>query len=71
VTATSTDQRSTDQRSTNAVDAVPHRRFSWRALVGRGSLDIQSKLLVMLLAVSFVAALVIGAVGYVNGRLAA
>lgn len=59
---------STDQRSTDTVDAVPHRRFSWRALVGRGSLDIQSKLLVMLLAVSFVAAVVIGAVGYVAGR---
>ncbi|WP_147430040.1 adenylate/guanylate cyclase domain-containing protein [Frondihabitans australicus] len=47
---------------------VPHRRFRWRALFGRGSLDIQSKLLIMLLAVSVLATLVVGAIGYVSGR---
>ncbi len=39
-----------------------------RAFLTSGSLDIQSKLLVMLLAVSIVAALVVAVVGYVNGR---
>ncbi|NIJ04294.1 adenylate/guanylate cyclase domain-containing protein [Frigoribacterium faeni] len=55
--------------STSSTDetTTTRRRSPLRAL-GRGSLDIQSTLLVMLLAVSFLAAIVIGAVGYVNGR---
>jgi class 3 adenylate cyclase len=53
--------------STTATDSGRGRR-RWRGVVGRPSFDIQSKLLVMLLVVSFLAALVIGAVGYVNGR---
>ncbi|BDZ51685.1 adenylate/guanylate cyclase domain-containing protein [Frondihabitans sucicola] len=56
------------QESSDVVTSVPKRRFRWRAFLGRGSLDIQSKLLVMLLAVSILATLVIGAIGYVNGR---
>lgn len=47
---------------------LPRRGFRWRAFFGRGSLDIQSKLLVMLLAVSILATLVIGVIGYVSGR---
>ncbi|AMM21804.1 hypothetical protein AX769_18680 [Frondihabitans sp. PAMC 28766] len=47
---------------------VPRRRFRWGAFIGRGSLDIQSKLLIMLLAVSVLATIVVGAIGYVNGR---
>ncbi|MGU3409950.1 adenylate/guanylate cyclase domain-containing protein [Microbacterium sp. M1A1_1b] len=49
-------------------DPAPQRRSRWRRFRTTGSLDIQSKLLVMLLGVSVLAALVIGAVGYVNGR---
>ncbi|WP_144713860.1 adenylate/guanylate cyclase domain-containing protein [Curtobacterium pusillum] len=44
------------------------RRGRVRGFLARGSFDIQSKLLVMLLAVSIVAALVVGVVGYLNGR---
>lgn len=50
------------------VDDAPRRRGKFRAFLTSGSLDIQSKLLVMLLAVSIVAALVVGVVGYLNGR---
>jgi class 3 adenylate cyclase len=53
---------------TAVTTPLPHRGFRWRAFFGRGSLDIQSKLLVMLLAVSILATLVIGVIGYVNGR---
>ncbi|MDR2320423.1 MAG: hypothetical protein LBE60_02115, partial [Microbacterium sp.] len=35
---------------------------------GRRGLSIQSKLLIMLLGVSLVSALIIGAIGFVNGR---
>lgn len=56
----------------SSSDAVrpdgPRRPGRFRAFLTSGSLDVQSKLLVMLLAVSVVAALVVGAVGYVNGR---
>lgn len=55
------------QESTD-VQSIPRRRFRWGAFVGRGSLDIQSKLLIMLLAVSILATLVVGAIGYVSGR---
>lgn len=50
------------------VEEAPRRRPALRGLFSRGSLDIQSKLLVMLLGVSILAALVVGAVGYLNGR---
>ncbi|TDN45796.1 class 3 adenylate cyclase [Curtobacterium flaccumfaciens] len=50
------------------VDDAPRRRGKFRAFLTSGSLDIQSKLLVMLLAVSIIAALVVGVVGYLNGR---
>jgi len=68
--ASATDAGGTGPRvSTSSTDetTTTRRRSPLRAL-GRGSLDIQSTLLVMLLAVSFLAAIVIGAVGYVNGR---
>jgi hypothetical protein len=64
-TSTST---STSTSSDEATTTPARRRSPLRALFGRGSLDIQSTLLVMLLAVSFLAAIVIGSVGYVNGR---
>lgn len=54
--------------STPPDPTPPSRRGRWRRFRATGSLDIQSKLLVMLLAVSVLAALVVGAVGYVNGR---
>jgi len=50
------------------TDQPARRKGRWRRFLTTGSLDIQSKLLVMLLGVSVLAALVIGAVGYVNGR---
>jgi len=50
------------------IDQPTRRKGRWRRFFTTGSLDIQSKLLVMLLGVSVLAALVIGAVGYVNGR---
>ncbi|WFR66687.1 cache domain-containing protein [Curtobacterium flaccumfaciens] len=50
------------------VEDVPRRSGKLRAFLASGNLDIQSKLLVMLLAVSIVAALVVGVVGYLNGR---
>ncbi|WP_083402541.1 adenylate/guanylate cyclase domain-containing protein [Curtobacterium sp. MCBA15_008] len=50
------------------VEDAPRRRGKFRAFLTSGTLDIQSKLLVMLLAVSIVAALVVGVVGYLNGR---
>jgi hypothetical protein len=50
------------------VEDAPRRTGRWRAFRTTGVLDIQSKLLIMLLAVSILAALVVGAVGYVNGR---
>jgi len=50
------------------IDQPARRKGRWRRFLTTGSLDIQSKLLVMLLGVSVLAALVIGAVGYVNGR---
>ncbi|ROP64207.1 adenylate/guanylate cyclase domain-containing protein [Curtobacterium sp. PhB115] len=50
------------------IAEAPRRKGKFRAFLTSGSLDIQSKLLVMLLAVSIVAALVVGAVGYLNGR---
>ncbi|MEN0103065.1 MAG: adenylate/guanylate cyclase domain-containing protein [Curtobacterium sp.] len=54
--------------SIRVIDQPARRKGRWRRFVTTGSLDIQSKLLVMLLGVSVLAALVIGAVGYVNGR---
>ncbi|SDS39952.1 adenylate/guanylate cyclase domain-containing protein [Microlunatus soli] len=45
---------------------VARRRHRWR--IGRPGIGIQSKLLIMLLGVSILAAVVVGAVGYVNGR---
>ncbi len=54
--------------SIRVVDQPARRKGRWRRFFTTGSLDIQSKLLVMLLGVSVLAALVIGAVGYVNGR---
>lgn len=50
------------------VEDAPRRTGKFRAFLTSGSLDIQSKLLVMLLAVSIAAALVVGVVGYLNGR---
>ncbi|WP_248704454.1 adenylate/guanylate cyclase domain-containing protein [Curtobacterium sp. MWU13-2055] len=50
------------------VEDAPRRKGKLRAFLTSGSLDIQSKLLVMLLAVSIIAALVVGVVGYLNGR---
>ena len=50
------------------VEDAPRKKGKLRAFLTSGALDIQSKLLVMLLAVSIVAALVIAVVGYVNGR---
>ncbi|GAA3337076.1 adenylate/guanylate cyclase domain-containing protein [Curtobacterium pusillum] len=50
------------------VEDAPRRKGRLRTFLASGSLDIQSKLLVMLLAVSIVAALVVGVVGYLNGR---
>jgi class 3 adenylate cyclase len=50
------------------VEEAPRKKGKLRAFLTSGSLDIQSKLLVMLLAVSIVAALVVAVVGYVNGR---
>ncbi|MCT9621475.1 adenylate/guanylate cyclase domain-containing protein [Curtobacterium sp. C2H10] len=50
------------------VEDAPRKKGKFRAFLTSGSLDIQSKLLVMLLAVSIVAALVVGVVGYLNGR---
>ncbi|GAA4677269.1 adenylate/guanylate cyclase domain-containing protein [Frondihabitans cladoniiphilus] len=55
-------------RDSVATAPIPRRRFRWAAFFGRGSLDIQSKLLVMLLAVSLLSTVVIGVIGYVNGR---
>lgn len=40
-------------------------RRSWR---GRAGLSIQSKLLIMLLAVSLVSSVIVGAIGFLNGR---
>ncbi|MFZ6992399.1 adenylate/guanylate cyclase domain-containing protein [Curtobacterium sp. RRHDQ66] len=54
--------------SIRVIDQPARRKGRWRRFFTTGSLDIQSKLLVMLLGVSVLAALVIGAVGYVNGR---
>lgn len=54
--------------SIRVTDQPARRKGRWRRFLTTGSLDIQSKLLVMLLGVSVLAALVIGAVGYVNGR---
>jgi class 3 adenylate cyclase len=54
--------------SARVVEDAPRRTGRWRAFRNTGVLDIQSKLLIMLLAVSILAALVVGAVGYVNGR---
>ncbi|WP_175481259.1 adenylate/guanylate cyclase domain-containing protein [Curtobacterium sp. MMLR14_010] len=51
-----------------ASGRAPRRPSRWRRFRNTGSLDIQSKLLVMLLGVSILAAVVVGAVGYVNGR---
>ena len=64
----STTTSSTTTSAGEATSTPTRRRSPLRALFGRGSLDIQSTLLVMLLAVSFLAAIVIGSVGYVNGR---
>jgi class 3 adenylate cyclase len=58
----------TDDAVVEPTTTPTRRRSPLRALAGRGSLDIQSTLLVMLLAVSFLAAIVIGTVGYVSGR---
>lgn len=58
----------TDPGDPRVIDDVPRRRNRFRSFLTSGSLDIQSKLLVMLLAVSIVAALVVGVVGYLNGR---
>ncbi|WP_420365053.1 adenylate/guanylate cyclase domain-containing protein [Curtobacterium sp. L3-7] len=58
----------TQTGSIRVIDQPARRKGRWRRFVTTGSLDIQSKLLVMLLGVSVLAALVIGAVGYVNGR---
>ncbi|ARC56247.1 Adenylate cyclase [Frondihabitans sp. 762G35] len=55
-------QAASPPTSDSRGDARPRRRL------GRGSLDIQSKLLIMLLAVSVLSTVVIGAIGYVNGR---
>lgn len=44
--------------------AEPRRR-SWR---GRAGLSIQSKLLIMLLAVSLVSSVIVGTIGFLNGR---
>ncbi len=41
------------------------RRRSWK---WRGGLSIQSKLLVMLLAVSLISSVIVGAIGFINGR---
>ncbi|WP_431074854.1 adenylate/guanylate cyclase domain-containing protein [Microbacterium phyllosphaerae] len=41
------------------------RKRSWR---GRAGLSIQSKLLIMLLAVSLVSSVIVGAIGFINGR---
>jgi class 3 adenylate cyclase len=51
------------------IDApAPPRKHRWRTFRRTGVLDIQSKLLVMLLAVSIIAALVVAWVAYANGR---
>ncbi|WP_144875715.1 adenylate/guanylate cyclase domain-containing protein [Microbacterium sp. 1.5R] len=45
--------------------AVREGRRSWR---GRAGLSIQSKLLIMLLAVSLASSVIVGAIGFINGR---
>ena len=57
-----------DSGGPRVVEEAPRKRGKFRAFLTSGTLDIQSKLLVMLLAVSILAALVVGAVGYVNGK---
>jgi class 3 adenylate cyclase len=53
---------------TRVITEPTVRKHRWRTFRQTGTLDIQSKLLIMLLAVSILAALVVGAVGYFNGR---
>ncbi|PCE15706.1 hypothetical protein AUC47_12585 [Microbacterium sp. SZ1] len=48
-----------------ATPATREGRRSWR---GRAGLSIQSKLLIMLLAVSLVSSVIVGAIGFINGR---
>lgn len=48
-----------------AASATREGRRSWR---GRAGLSIQSKLLIMLLAVSLVSSVIVGAIGFLNGR---
>lgn len=49
---------------TSTVGTVSEARSRWR----RGGLSIQSKLLIMLLGVSLVSSVVVGAIGFINGR---
>lgn len=51
--------------SDSGIDATAPNR---RARRWRGGLSIQSKLLIMLLAVSLVSSIVVGAIGFINGR---
>ena len=44
------------------------RKASGRPRLNRAGLSIQSKLLIMLLSVSLVSSVVVGAIGFVNGR---
>ncbi|MFJ4998760.1 adenylate/guanylate cyclase domain-containing protein [Microbacterium sp. NPDC088619] len=50
---------------TAGSNGTGERRRLWR---GRAGLSIQSKLLIMLLAVSLVSSVIVGAIGFVNGR---
>lgn len=52
-----------DSGTDSATTITPRR--TWR---GRAGLSIQSKLLIMLLAVSLVSSIVVGAIGFINGR---
>lgn len=50
---------------TEQIGVHATKRRSWR---GRAGLSIQSKLLIMLLAVSLVSSVIVGAIGFINGR---
>lgn len=58
-----------DDRSTLLTDATPNEAsIARRRPRLRGGLSIQSKLLIMLLSVSLVSSIVVGAVGFIDGR---
>ena len=52
---------------TDITDQTGIRERRWRRL-RRPGLSIQSKLLVMLLAVSLLSSIIVGAIGFLNGR---